>query len=273
MMALTNVASISSARTQTITFYKHTHPSTAYNTWYHTLLSDGEPAVANDIPGNTANGIIISSPNTAYPTIAPFGGSNTGYISALRIASNMSYDVRYQIVDHLFSIGPFSAANTSLQSITTPSWSSRIPGGNYNQTQVWVTAGNGSGATAPTIKLDYLDQNGSAANSTYTLPQALNRRAPIWRFPLAAGSTGISALTGLTQTNASSTGNICVWVTRSLISNIPAGDLITRNIHGDRLAFHMTGLPIVQANSALALICFPPNALGVPVIEVDIVEG
>lgn len=272
-MALTNVASISSARTQTLTFYKHTHPSTAYTTWYHTLLSDGEPAVANDIPGNTANGILISGPNNAYPTIAPYGGSNTGYISALRIASNLGYDVRYRIEDHLFSIGPFSAANTSLQSVTTPSWTARCPSSNTYGTSLWITAGIGSGVNTATIKVDYLDQNGSAANSTYTLPQALNRRGPIWLFPLAAGSTGVSAITGVTQSKANTTGNICIWVTRSLISNIPAGILLTRNINGDRFAFHSTGLPQVHANAALVLLAFPPNALGVPVIDVDIVEG
>jgi hypothetical protein len=228
-----------------------------------------------DIAGNPGAGVLAGTSTTAgvvptdatagCPVINAFTGSNTGYLTRVRYASSVA--CRLGIYDMLWKAGAYSF-NASVTLSSQPSYASRIPGGDYAGTQIWVetvTAFTGNLSIAVT----YTNQGGTAGRSTGTVATGV---APtvgrMIQLPLQAGDTGVQKIESVTATVATAgTFNLLVlrplWEGRCPIAT--AGD-----VHGpDR-----TGMPQVFADSALFLmVTADSTSTGIPDLTIDIANG
>lgn len=218
----------------------------------------GNPGAGVLAGTSTAAGIVPTDATAGMPTINAFGGGATGYLAQVDFGSSVAS--RLRISDMLFKAGAYAFnANTALAG--QPSFSSRLPGGVYEDTQIWieaVTAFTGN----PTFTITYTNQSGTAGRTATLaagLAPTLGRRMQI---PLQAGDTGVQTITNVAATVATvGTFNVLVlrplWGGRVKIAN--DGD-----VHGP----DKTMLPVLFDNSALDLmVAADSTSSGIPEIE------
>lgn len=230
------------------------------------------PFAAAGIPGagtlagtSTSPGVVPTDADAGFPIINAFGEGAAGYVT--RLYGYNSVACNLYLYDVVYKAGAF-AFNAAITGISSPSWSTRVPGGtDYTGCQILleaVTAFTGN----QSIRVQYLDQGG-AAGDTGTIATGI---APIigrcFEMPLAAGDTGVSGITAVTST-VSSAGTFNVLVVRQIaVMRIPVGG------YGESRDLYGTGMPLIYANSALAVYVRPDStASGLPEWEIEIANA
>lgn len=248
---------------QVIPYTKTTTRTTVANRWFSLFDIAGNPGAGSLAIGNTANGAVPTDATAGYPTIT--FSSGTGYLSGVDFGSTVAS--RLGLYDRLFNSGAhaFNAADTLG---SQPSYSSRIPGGNYAGTQIWIECVTSFTGT-PSIAVTYTDQSGNAGATTGTVSMgaALTIGSMI-QMPLASGDTGVQKIESVTATVASG-GTFNVLVLRPLWS----GRVRAAN-DGDTHGLDRTGMPVVYADSAVFLaVNADSTSSGVPDLGIVIVSG
>ncbi len=227
--------------------------------WFGLLDVGGNPGAGTLAGTSTAAGVVPTDATNGFCPINAFGGGNTGYIGAVDYGGGVAG--RLRLVDYLFKAGAYAFnANTTLAA--QPSYSSRIPGGDYAGTEIWfeaVTAFTGN----PTITVTYTNQDGTTGRTTGALAFGL---APtvgrMIQFPLQAGDRGVQKIESVVATVAT-VGTFNLLVLRPLVQMlIPTGGL------GGTLGITDTELPVVFADSALGLM-IQPNVTNSGLIETN----
>lgn len=223
----------------------------------------GDPGAGALAGTSTTTGVVPTDATAGCPLINAFGASATGRL--LNVEYGNTVASRVSIFDMLLKLGAYAFnANTTGQ--TSTSFSSRVPGGtDFTGCELWyeqVTAGTGVQSVAVT----YTNQAGTAGKTTGTVvaPAAMIL-GRMMALPLAAGDSGVQAVSGVVGTIATvGTFNILVmrklWEGRCMIAN-----------DGDLHDYLRTGMPQVFADSALRMVVAPDStATGLPDIRLTI---
>lgn len=224
----------------------------------------GSPGAGVLAGANTANGVVPTDATAGCPLVDAFGGANNGHLARLDVASTVA--CRVTLYDLLFKAGAY-AFNAATTLASQPSYSGRVPGGDYSGTELWleaVTAFTGN----QSIRVQYLDQDGNAGDTGTLATGIAPTVGRMLRLPLAAGDDGVSRVDVVTSTVAT-VGTFNVLVMRRLASvRIPiVGGAVC--LGPDQL-----GLPRVFADSALVLVVQPDStATGIPELSCQIVNG
>ncbi len=233
--------------------------------WFSVFDLAGNPGAGTLAGTSTAAGVVPTDATTGCPVIDAFGASATGYLMQVDFGSSVA--CRMKLFDMVFKAGAYAFnANTALAA--QPSYVSRMPGGSYGDTQIWieaVTAFTGNLSVAVT----YTNQAGTAGRTTGTV--ALGIAPTLGRMiqlPLQAGDTGVSKIESVVATVATvGTFNVLVlrplWSGRCKIAN-----------DGDVHDIAKTGAPVLFADSALVLAVAPDStATGIPELEFVVANG
>jgi hypothetical protein len=222
----------------------------------------GVPAAGVLSPGNTAAGVVPENTTQGYPPISTIGA--TGYLA--RVIYINSVVSNLHLYDEVFAAGAY-AYNADITLASQPSFVSRMPGANYNNTELWyecVTAIS----TNQSIQVNYLDQDGNAGDTGVIALGIAPTQGRMFRLPLAAGDSGISQITRVRSTGATAgTFNVIVlrplWMGRITVANeLKTDDLLK------------TGMPQVYNTSALYLVAVPDStATGYPYVMMEIADG
>lgn len=255
-MAITTVEGIGTALKQTVQFWR-TPTSTTTVLRMHSLTLAGDPAAANAQFANTTNGTLVTSSTTGYPSLQSFNG-NTGYITAATIAGTTAgRQLTAMLYDRLLVVGTFSGNVAQTNISTHPDFSGRLPGGSYEGLELWLDAPSTGWGAAGAIKIDYLNQANSAAN-TGTVSNTLTNVGDMVRLPLATGDTGVRAITAVTGGPA--TGNFNVSIMRRLCSVATDGwGTASTSGYSYVNGAPMTGLTRIYDTTALLPVMCPHN--------------
>ena len=228
--------------------------------WFSTLDLAGYPGAGTLAGANTANGVV---PDDSTPGCPPINGS-TGTWQLTKVNFSSSVACRMIVFDLLFKAGAYAFnANTALSS--QPSYSARIPGGDYKGTEIWVeqvTAATGHQA----VNVTYTDQDGTPGATTGAVGiGAAPTIGRCWQLPFAPGDSGVQKIENVAGSVASAgTFNVLVmrplWSARVRMAN-----------DGDVHDLLRTGAVQLFGSSALVCLIAPDStAIGLPGILVEI---
>jgi hypothetical protein len=265
-MSITTQAGLIAAMAsmQKFKYLKTSHTSVA-EVWFSMFDQAGNPGAGTLAGANTANGVVPDDTVTGFPPINPFGGGNLGYIASIDFGSSLP--CRWKLFDCLFKAGAYSF-NSAVSLSSQPSYSARIPGGNYAGTQIWletVTPFTGNQSIAVT----YTGDQGGAGHSTGTIATGV---APIadrmLQLQLQAGDSGVQKIESVTSTVAT-VGTFNVLVLRPLISG-----RVKFASDGGFYGPDLTSLPQIYATSALYMLINSDSATtGQPEFDIGIING
>lgn len=232
--------------------------------WFSVFDLAGNPGAGVLAGTSTAAGVVPTDATAGCPTINAFGASALGYLWQLEYGCSVA--CRLKLFDMVFKAGAY--AFNAAQALTgQPSYASRMPGGSYSDTQIWIEA-----VTAFTgsliVTITYTNQSGvTGRTATLTTGTALTV-GRLMQVPLQAGDTGVQAITNV-YGNVATAGTFNVLVLRPLWS----GRCRTAN-DGDVHDFTKTGMPQVFADSALFLaVAADSTSTGIPEIELVVANG
>ena len=253
------------AASQDITWVKTAARTTVAATWFSLFDIAGNPGAGTLAGTSTTAGVVPDDSTAGCPPINTFGGGATGYIGTLDFGSSVAS--RFRIYDMLWKGGAY-AFNASVSLSSQPSYSARIPGGDYKGTQIWletVTAFTGNQSIAVT----YTNQDGVAGRTTGTIATGVAPTVGRMRqLPLQDGDTGVQKIESVTSTVAT-VGTFNVLVLRYLASG-----RIRINNDGDTKGPDKLGLPIVYDTSALfVMVATDSTSSGVPELQISIING
>ena len=263
-MAFTGIDSYVASAKQKIPWNKASMTTVA-NGWFSPFAQTGQPGAGTLAGASTTAGVVPDATVAGYPSIAAFGGGNTGYLTRMEFASTVA--CRIAVFDRLFLAGAY-AFNAATSLSAQPSYLAREPFGTGQDCELWieaVTAFTGN----PSIAVTYTNQAGTAARTTGTVATGL---APTIgrciQLPLQAGDSGIQKVESVTATVATvGTFNVMVlrplWFARVSIANM-----------GDVHDIIRTGMPRVYATSALyVMINADSTASGLPELSMQVSNG
>jgi hypothetical protein len=252
------------AGSQDMTYYKSASRTTVAGVWFSMFDLAGNPGAGVLAGTSTAAGVV---PDDTVPGTIPvnsFSGSNTGYVSNVDYGSSVA--CRFRVYDMLFKAGAFTFSASGTLS-GQPSYSSRVPGGDYDGLQIWletVTAFTGN----QSINITYTNQSGVVKSTGVIATGAAPTVGRLFQVPLAAGDTGVQQINGVVSTVAT-VGTFNVLVLRRLVS------CRVRMVNdGGVKGPDLTGLPIVYSNSALyVMVATDSTATGVPELQISVING
>lgn len=254
---------IASAK-QHLSLLKTNNRSSVAASWFSVFDLAGNPGAGTLAGSSTTAGIVPTDATAGCPPIDDFGVGAVGYLAQVDFGSSVA--CRLRLFDMVFKAGAYAFnANTALSA--QPSYASRMPGGSYGDTQLWLEAitvftGN------LTITVTYTNQAGTPGRTAYLSTGTALTIGRMMQIPLQAGDSGIQTITNVTGTVATA-GTFNVLVLRPLWS----GRCRTAN-DGDTHDLTKTGMPILFADSALFLaVASDSTATGVPELEMVIVNG
>lgn len=200
--------------------------------------------------GNTANGLVPTDATNGFPKIT--FSSGTGYLGMVRTVSNNNRNM-FVLYDRLFHAGAYSFnANVTLSA--QPSYSGRIPGGDYSGTQIWIEA-----VTAFTgilnVAVTYTDQGGNAGHTTGTIaaPATGIPAGLLFPLPLAAGDSGVQKIESVVATVAAA-GTFNVVVQRPIWGPSGGADATSpASAQGSAYGLEAAGMPQIFPDSCLAV--------------------
>jgi hypothetical protein len=264
-MAITTVDGLVAAGKQRVGMVRTATRTVIAAQWFSIFDLAGSPGAGTLAIGNTANGVVPTDATAGYPPINAFGGGATGYLSKVEFGSAVA--CRIALYDRVFACGAYAFnANTTLAS--QPSYSGRLPGTDYKNLEIWVEAVTASTGNLA-VNVTYTDQDGNTGATTgATGIGAVTTVGRCWQLPLAAGDSGVQAITNVTGSVASAgTFNVMVlrplWEGRVKIAN-----------DGDVHDFLKTGMPEVYADSALyVLVAADSTSSGVNELNLQISNG
>lgn len=263
-MAITTLDGLIGSTKQIISINKFTTRTTVSANWSSLFDIAGCPGAGTLAGVSTTTGTVPTDATAGCPPINAFGGGATGYLMQMSVGSTLP--MRMKLVDMLWKGGAY-AFNANTSGNTPTSYSSRIPGGDYTGTEIWleqVTAGTG----IQNVNVTYINQAGTSGRSTGTVATATNIIGRLHRLPLQAGDTGVQGVTGVVGSVATvGTFNILVvrplWTGMATIANDAA------NYGPDQ-----TGMPEVFADSALVMfVAANSTSSGQPEMQFVIANG
>lgn len=274
-MAITTFDGLIAAAKQGVSIAKTASRTAVATGWFSVFDLAGNPGSGTLAGTSTAAGVVPTDATAGCPTIDAFGGGATGYIAHVDFGSSVA--CRIKLFDMVFKAGAygFAAGTTTLSA--QPSYSSRMPGGSYGDTQIWIevstafTTGNNWNVT-----VTYTNQSGTAARTTVAFGTALAAAGltlgRMYQLPLQAGDTGVQKIESVIVTNgttAMTAGAFNVLVLRPLWS----GRCKIAN-DGDVHDLTKTGMAEVFADSALIVtVAADSTATGIPELEITIANG
>ncbi len=264
-MAISTYDGFIASAKQSISQIKTATRTSVAAAWFSVFDLAGNPGAGTLAGTSTTAGVVPTDATAGCPTINAFGGGATGYLAQVEFGSSVA--CRLKLFDMLFKAGAYAFnANTALSA--QPSYSGRVPGGDYSDTQIWleaVTAFTGN----LSINVTYTNQAGTGSRSTGTVALGLAMTlGRMIQLPLQAGDTGVQKIDNVTATVATAgTFNILVlrplWSGRVKIAN-----------DGDVHDLAKTAMPEVFADSALILaVAADSTSTGIPELEYVIANG
>lgn len=264
-MAITTLDQLIAAASQRVGILKTASMTTVAAIPFTTFAQAGNPGAGTLAGTSTAAGVVPTDADAGFPTITAFGVGNAGYINKIEFGSTVA--CRFTLFDMLWKGGAY-AFNANV-AVTPPSFSSRVLGGtDYTNTELWfeqVTAATG----IQSVNVTYTNQLGTTGKTTGAISQGTaGIVGRMTQMPLAAGDTGLQAVTNVAGTVATAgTFNVLVmrrlWQGRVRIAN-----------DGDIHDMLKTGMPQIFENSALYLVVHADaTASGIPDVTCEIING
>jgi hypothetical protein len=266
-MAITNQDGLIAGLTtsQAINWQKSGARTTAGSAFFSVFdLAGGQgPGVLGGTESGPFTGVVPTDSTPGCPPINTFGGGATGYLAGVQYGANNS--ARLRLCDMLYKVGTFPTVNSAQAITTPPSYSGRIPGGDYKGTELWLEAVTAFTTSVPIITVTYTNQDGTTGKSTgaFTVP-VLPTLGRMIQIPLAAGDTGIQKIESVTS-SGSSAGTFNLLVLRPLWT----GRVAFAN-YGGVYGPELTGLPIVYDTSAL-IVQAGPDSAAMPIMELRLI--
>lgn len=264
-MAITTFNGFIAAAKQYISLSKTAARTTAATAWFSLFDLAGNPGGGVLAGTSTTAGVVPTDATAGCPVINAYGGGNIGYLSQIEFGSSVA--CRLKIFDMVFKAGAY-AFNANQVLAAQPSYLSRMPGGSYADTQIWIEAvaaftGNIS------IAITYTNQDGIAGRSTGTVvPGVSPTLGRMIQLPLQAGDSGVRSIDSVIAT-VSTAGTFNVLVLRPLWS----GRVKIAN-DGDVHDLAKTAMPEVMTDAALILaVATDGTSSGIPDIEFVIANG
>ena len=263
-MAITTFDGLVGGAKQSISIVKTGARGSVAANWTSVFDQPGNPGAGTLAGTSTTAGVVPTDATNGVPVINAFGAGNTGYLMHVDFGSTVA--CRLRLFDMVWKGGAYAFnANTALSA--QPSYASRMPGGSYIDTQIWleqVTAGTG----VQNVNVTYTNQSGTGSRSTGTVGLAANIVGRMWQLPLQSGDTGVQKIDNVTGSTATA-GTFNILVLRPLWS----GRVRAIN-DGDVHDLTKTGLSEIYADSALTLLVNADStSTGFPELELTIVNG
>lgn len=253
------------ASQQEVALFKSAARATVAGIWFSLFDLAGNPGPGPLAAGDIVSGVVPDDTSAGHPLINAFDAGATGYINTVDFGNSVA--CRMRLYDAVYKAGAFPFnANVTLAS--QPSYSARIPGGDYTGTQIWleaVTAFTG----LQSINITYTNQSGVSGRTAGTVATGI---APtlgrLYQVPLQAGDVGVQKIESVVST-VSTVGTFNVRVMRRLWSG-----RCRINNDGDTHGPDKTGLVQVYPTSALFLmIATDSTSSGVPELQIGIANG
>lgn len=232
--------------------------------WFSVFNLAGNPGAGVLAGTSTAAGVVPTDATAGCPTIDAFGAGALGYLWQLEYGCSVA--CRLKLFDMVFKAGAY--AFNAAQALTgQPSYASRMPGGSYSNTQIWIEAVTAFTGNL-TVTITYTNQSGVTGRTATLATGTALTVGRLMQVPLQAGDTGVQEITNVAGTVATA-GTFNVLVLRPLWS----GRCRTAN-DGDVHDFTKTGMPQVFADSALFLaVAADSTSTGIPEIELVVANG
>lgn len=225
----------------------------------------GCPGAAAAPAAGTAGEVLTDATAGAFPFTNPGGGDYT-YLSGL--AASATNTGTLYLYDRLWQNSGLSATSTTAQTISSPVALDR-PDANGADVELWMDVQSAMGAGANNPTFEYTDQDGNTAQSGsiigYSASAIVNRCFPS---QLAAGDTGVRAVTKWTNTVSMSSGSFSV-VLRRKIAMIPCS---AQGLTGAIDAIS-SGMPRIYDNACLEFIYHSTSTSLVLTGELSIMQG
>jgi hypothetical protein len=209
------------AAKQSLIYRKTAARTTVAATYYSLFDLAASPGAGTLAGSNTANGVVPTDAVAGYPVINPFGAGAIGRLGKMEFSSSVA--CRIVLYDRLFVAGAY-AFNANQALSAQPSFASRVTLRNpatdtdavdYKNLEIWVeqvTVATGNQA----VNVTYTDQDGNTGAVTGAVgvgaAPAVGR---CWQLPLAAGDSGLQAITNV-QGSVATAGTFNVMVLRKL---------------------------------------------------------
>jgi hypothetical protein len=273
-MAITSFDGFIASAKQYLSFVKTAARTTVATGWFSLFDIAGNPGAGVLAGTSTTAGVVPTDATAGCPTINAFGGGATGYLAQVDFGCSVA--CRMKIFDMVFKAGAygFAAGTTTLSA--QPSYSSRMPGGSYGDTQIWIEVSTAFvTGTAWQVTVTYTNQSGTTGRSTVitsAMAAAALTLGRMYQLALQSGDTGVQKIESVFVTNggtAMTAGAFNVLVLRPLWS----GRMKSAN-DGDVHDLAKTGMPVLFADSALVVaLAADSTTSGVPELEVVIANG
>lgn len=263
-MAITTFDGFIASTKQYLSWTKTATRTTIAAAWFSVFDLAGNPGAGTLAGTSTTAGVVPTDATAGYPTIDAFGGGATGYLAQVDFGSSVAS--RIKLFDMVFKAGAYAFnANTALSA--QPSYSSRMPGSSYKDTQIWieaVTAFTGN----PTFTITYTNQDGTTGRTATLAAGLAPTLGRMLQIPLQSGDTGVQKIDNV-ACSVATVGTFNVLVMRPLWS----GRVKIAN-DGDVHDLAKTAMPVVFADSALTfIIAADSTSSGIPDIEMVIANG
>jgi hypothetical protein len=217
--------------------------------WYAT----GRPG-AGSAPSPGINGAAVTGNAVAGQIPRTNPGSGNAHLGRLALTGSLASTLL--LCDRLWHNSGLSITSTSAQAITPATLPARDRDGSTNGVGVmaaleWSAAG---GAGTPTVTLTYTDESGNTGVTTTFTGVTTPNLGTFFIWPLAAGDTGVRAVTSYQQsaTWTSGTAHIILFRVLAVIGN-PVANVANAV---DALT---SGLPRIYDNSVPFLVYIPSS--------------
>lgn len=272
-MAITTFDGFVASAKQYVSFAKTASRTSVATGWFSLFDLAGKPGAGVLAGTSTAAGVVPTDATAGCPTIDAFGGAK-GYLAQVDFGSSVA--CRLKMFDMVFKAGAyaFTAGTTTLSA--QPSYSTRMPGGSYGDTQIWIEVSTAFvTGTAWQVQVTYTNQAGTAGRTGVALPATAAAGLTLGRMyqlGLASGDTGVQKIESVIVTNggtAMTAGAVNVLVLRPLWS----GRVKIAN-DGDVHDLAKTAMPELFTDSALILCAAADSTgTGIPELEFVIANG
>jgi hypothetical protein len=253
------------AASQIVPFYKNAARTVVAAIPFSVFDLAGNPGAGTLAGSSTAAGVVPDDTVAGFPALNAFGVGNLGYLTMFDFASTVACRIR--LFDCLFKAGAYSF-NSNVTLSGQPSYSARIPGGNYAGTQIWLeTVAQFTGLQS--IAIQYTNNAGTPGQTTGTVATGV---APtvgrLFQVPLAAGDSGVQKIE-IVHSTVATVGTFNVLVLRPLVTG-RVRVINDGQVHGPDL----TGMAQMFATSALyMMIEADSTAVGIPECLIDVSNG
>jgi hypothetical protein len=273
-MAITSFDALLAAPKQFGSLAKTASRTAVATGWFSVFDLAGNPGAGALAGTSTTAGVVPTDATAGCPVIDAFGGGSQGYLTQVDFGSSVA--CRMKLFDLVFKAGAygFAAGTTTLSA--QPSYASRMPGGSYGDTQIWIEVSTAfATGNAWQVQVTYTNQSGVTGRSSVILPATAAAgltQGRMYQLALQAGDTGVQRIDSVIVTNggtAMTAGAFNVLVLRPLWS----GRCRIAN-DGDTHGPDKTLMPEIFADSALVLaVNSDSTATGIPEVEFVIANG